>query len=226
MTRAASDVPCIYVVAGPNGAGKSSILGEMILQAGGDYFNPDLIANQIQAESPGLTREEVNSLAWRSVRDRLQMAIEKQLTFAFETTLGGNTITGLLSSALDAGLQVRIWFTCLASVQMHIERVAERVRRGGHGIPEEKIRERYESSRKNLIRLLPRLTELCMYDNSVKADLRSNVAPQPRLLLHMESGKVLHMLKVSEIPDWAKPIVEMAMKLDAGRRSSLRSPLC
>jgi predicted ABC-type ATPase len=65
---------------------------------------------------------------------------------------------------------VRVWYVGLSSPELHIARVRARVAKGGHDIPEPRIRERYDASRLNLIRLLPRLSELWVYDNSVEAD--------------------------------------------------------
>ena len=90
-------------------------------------------------------------------------------TFAFETTLGGKTITALLERALGAGGEVRIWYVGLSTPELHLARVRARVARGGHDIPEAQIRARYDASRLNLIRMLPHLTELRVYDNSVEA---------------------------------------------------------
>jgi hypothetical protein len=63
-----------------------------------------------------------------------------------------------------------MWFVGLSSAELHMARVRSRVARGGHDIPEERIRERYDRSRINLIELMPRLTELKVYDNSFEAD--------------------------------------------------------
>jgi predicted ABC-type ATPase len=102
--------PCIYVLAGTNGAGKSSIAGAMFLAKGTDYFNPDDAAARIRVTRPHLSEAEANSQAWNQGTRLLQRAITERLNFAFETTLGGNTIPALLSSALSAGLEVRIWY--------------------------------------------------------------------------------------------------------------------
>ncbi|MEO7762074.1 MAG: hypothetical protein ABIS68_09215 [Casimicrobiaceae bacterium] len=85
----------------------------------------------------------------------LRQAIDGRLDFAFESTLGGETITAMLLDAARGGVSVHIWLAGLATVEMHIERVRRRVAKGGHDIPAEKIRERFEQSRINLIRLLP-----------------------------------------------------------------------
>jgi len=143
----------------------------------------------------------------------LERAIAEQLDFAFETTLGGNTITHLLEQALDAGMEVRIWYVGLSSPELHIARVRARVAKGGHDIPEGDIRKRYDRGRLNLIQLLPRLTELRVYDNSDEADPSSGVAPAPKLVLHLDGGRIMNAGALASTPDWAKPIVAAAMKL-------------
>ena len=60
-----------------------------------------------------------------------------------------------------------------------------RVRRGGHDIPEPDIRRRYQHSRLNLIALLPNITGLRLYDNSVDAHPAAGYTPSPFLVLHM-----------------------------------------
>jgi predicted ABC-type ATPase len=210
--------PCIYVLAGTNGAGKSSIAGAMFLAKGTDYFNPDDAAARIRHARPHVSEAEANSQAWNQGTRLLQRAIAERLNFAFETTLGGNTIPALLSSALSAGLEVRVWYVGLSSVELHIARVRARVEKGGHPIPEQKIRERFDRSRLNLIRLLPRLTELLVYDNSSEANPDAGEHPQPKLLLHMDSGKIVDSCDLQLIPEWAKPIVAAALKI-AGRHA-------
>lgn len=210
--------PCIYVLAGTNGAGKSSIAGAIFLAKGTDYFNPDDAAARIRHAKSHVSEAEANSQAWNQGTRLLQRAIAERLSFAFETTLGGNTIPALLRSALPAGLEVRVWYVGLSSVELHIARVRARVEKGGHPIPEQKIRERFDRSRLNLIRLLPRLTELLVYDNSSEANPDAGARPEPKLLLHMASGKIVGSCDLQLIPEWAKPIVAAALKI-AGRRA-------
>jgi len=206
-------IPCIYVLAGTNGAGKSSVGGAMFRESGADYFNPDEAALRFRAANPGMTQEEANSAAWRQGKRLLERAISERLDFAFETTLGGHTIAGLLHQALSEKMEVRIWYVGLATPELHIARVRSRVAAGGHDIPEAKIRERYESSRLNLVDLMPKLTELRVYDNSEEGDPRRGIAPQPRLLLHMDRGKIVDSCDLTMTPQWAKPILATAMKL-------------
>jgi predicted ABC-type ATPase len=206
-----ADVPGIYVLAGTNGAGKSSIAGAMFRQAGAGYFNPDDAAGLIRARDPGLTQAQANGAAWRQGVRLLERAIAERRVFAFETTLGGRTIAALLERALSSGLEVRVWYIGLSSPELHLARVRARVARGGHDIPEARIRARYDSGRLNLIRLLPRLTELRVYDNSAEADPHAGVAPEPRPILHTIRGKVASSCPLAETPEWAKPILAAAL---------------
>jgi predicted ABC-type ATPase len=201
------------VLAGTNGAGKSSVAGAMFRQAGADYFNPDEATTRILAANPDISTAEANSAAWLEGKRLLERAIAERLDFAFETTLGGHTISALLHDALAAGIEVRMWFVGLSSPELHVTRVRSRVVRGGHDIPEEKIRERYDWSRINLIELMPRLTELRVFDNSFDADPHAGRSPRPTLILHLAEGKILEMVELSRTPQWAKALVATAVKI-------------
>jgi predicted ABC-type ATPase len=204
--------PRIYVLAGTNGAGKSSIAGAMLLGRRVEYFNPDVAARRILAANPRASQTQANGAAWLEGRRLLERAIAERLDYAFETTLGGRTITGLLERAAGRGIEVRVWYVGLSSPDLHVARVRARVAKGGHDIPESRIRERYDASRLNLIRLLPSLHELWVYDNSVEADPDAGVAPEPRLVLHLRRGTIVGPRDVSLTPAWAKAIVAAAMK--------------
>jgi predicted ABC-type ATPase len=199
------------VLAGTNGAGKSSIAGAMLRQAGAEYFNPDEAARLIQSANPGTSQEDANAAAWQQGKRLLERAIAERCDFAFETTLGGKTITGLLERALESGIEVRVWYVGLDTPERHIARVRARVARGGHDIPEARVRDRFDTSRLNLIRLLPRLTELVVYDNSAEADPWSGAAPEPLLVLRWARGKITEACALRLTPGWAKPILAAAM---------------
>jgi predicted ABC-type ATPase len=211
VARAAGHSARIYVLAGTNGAGKSSIAGAMFRRHGVEFFDPDAAARRIRAANPGITQDDASAAAWQQGRRLLERAIAERLDFAFETTLGGNTIAALLDRALGAAIEVRVWYVGLASPELHVERVRARVARGGHDIPEARIRERYDRSRLNLVRLLPRLTELRVYDNSAEADPHAGKAPEPVLVLHTAGGRVVATCDLALTPEWAKPIVAAAL---------------
>ena len=203
----------IFVLAGVNGAGKSSIAGAMFRSEGGDYYNPDEAARKLLASNPRLPQSEANARAWQRGRDLLEQSIGKSLDFAFETTLGGNTITRLLAEAAARGAHLYVWYVGLSDLDLHIRRVRSRVRQGGHDIPEAMIRRRFEHSRRNLIALLPALTALRMYDNSAEADPAAGKAPVLKPVLMMEHRKILNPADLARAPDWAKPIVAAALKI-------------
>jgi predicted ABC-type ATPase len=94
-----SQTSCIYVLAGTNGGGKSSIAGAMFIQEGAEYFNPDEVARRLVSVL-GITQDQANSAAWYEGVRLLERAITRRHNFAFETTLGGNTITTLLDGSL------------------------------------------------------------------------------------------------------------------------------
>jgi len=201
----------LYVLAGTNGAGKSTVGGEVFRAAGIEFYNPDEAARRIHVAQPQLTQTEVNGAAWDHGRRLLETAIADGLDFAFETTLGGETMTRLLERAAASGTEVRIWYAGLASPEMHIERVRQRVARGGHDIPEADIRRRYDQSRLNLIRLLPKLTELRLYDNSVEGDPKAGNRPSATLVLHWRERRIAAPRNLAGTPAWAKAIVAAAL---------------
>lgn len=196
----------ITVIAGVNGAGKSSIAGEMIRSAGEDYFNPDEQTREL-IEKDLLPLSEANGKAWLMGVDNLQRAITHNLDYNFETTLGGNTITKLLHQAIDTGIEVRIFFCGLKTPELHIERVAARVQRGGHNIPEDKIRERWTGSLNNMVSLAPHCSALKVFDNSIPA---GHDGPEPTCLFYFSKGVVVPPV-AEPMPEWATPIYHAAL---------------
>jgi predicted ABC-type ATPase len=164
------------------------------------------------AARPGMKQPEANAAAWHQGRRLLERAIAEGLDFAFETTLGGSTLSRLLELAADKGAEIHVLYIGLSSPELHIARVRARVRAGGHDIPEGDIRRRYEHSRLNLVHLLPKLASLRVYDNSAEADPAKGRAPEPLLVLHMEKGKIRNPNDLARAPGWAKPIIAAALK--------------
>lgn len=198
----------ITVIAGVNGAGKSSVIGSWLRRAGGEYFNPDEATQVLRRQDESITLDEANASAWQTGYDQLSLAIESGEDYTFETTLGGNSITNKLHEAIGRGRSVRILYCGLESVELHVQRVAERVTRGGHDIPTEKIHQRYESSICNLVGLIPVCDQLVVFDNS--APLR-NGRPSPVRLLHL-NGERFELEPVQNLPDWAKPLASVAIR--------------
>lgn len=198
------------MLAGVNGAGKSSVAGAWLRDQSLDYYNPDEATALLRAQ--GLGPRDANAAAWQHGRQRLVDAIEQRRDFAFETTLGGNTIPALVRRACDSH-DVTLWFVGLDSPERHLARIAARVRAGGHDIPADRVRERWDGARRNVIALLPYLFELRVYDNSIEHDDAADA--EPALLLHVQRGRIRAPTprQLRRTPEWAKPIVEAARQL-------------
>ena len=203
----------IVVLAGVNGAGKSSIGGEYSGSVADFYFNPDTVARDIGALHPDISLALASAHAWQIGKSLLEQAIAEGRDYRFETTLGGRTITQLLERAARSGHRLHVWFCGLESADLHLQRVRSRVAHGGHDIPEEKIRERWTRSRENLIRMLPFIEHLRVYDNSHEADPEEGCKPRPILLLEMQRRKITAPADLSDAPDWAQPIIAAAIHL-------------
>lgn len=126
-------------------------------------------------------------------------------------------MTELLERAAGERLAVHVWFAGLENVELHTERVRQRVARGGHDIPREKIIERYDGGRMNLVCLLPRLASVRVYDNSAEADPAQGLTPTPRLLLHFVERKIVAPTRLrsllADTLQWVKRIVAAALEL-------------
>lgn len=186
------------------------MLGTFLRDEGLTWFNPDTFTRELEAA--GCPHDEANERAWLEGKERLVRAIANGEDYAFETTLGATTIPALLQEATSSH-DVNVWFCGLSDVDLHIQRVAERVAQGGHDIPEEKIRYRYDRSRQNLIALMPGLGTLHVYDNS--APMEAGLT-EPDIVLELENGAVLYPTNAVELattPPWASPIVERALEL-------------
>ena len=201
----------LTVLAGVNGAGKSSVGGTALRASGAEYFNPDEYARQLR-ERESLPQEKANAVAWAYGKGKLEDAIAKGTDFTFESTLGGKTITDLLIHAVGKGHVLDIWFVGLKSVELHLQRVAQRVAQGGHPIPEADIRKRWIGSHENIIRLIPFVRTLRVFDNS--RVVTAGKEPDLELLLSIENCQLTYPgpEALSTTPEWAKPIVAAAYK--------------
>ena len=210
----------ILVAAGTNGAGKSAIVGEFLAAKGGEYFNPDLVARELIQK--GVPTEQANASAWKLGFNALQRAINNNEDFSFETTLGGNTIARELHQAIKAGLKIYIWYIGLASPELHIARVRARVGRGGHEIPEAKIRERYPKSLANLVSFIGAPAEVHVFDNSAES---ADGLPQTMRVFRMRGRRIIEPdleTLMTQTPNWAKPVVAAAVKVHTARRKALK----
>jgi predicted ABC-type ATPase len=159
--------PTVVVLAGPNGAGKSTSAAKLLLGAlkVHEFVNADVIAQGLSA----FGQEHVAFEAGRIMLTRLKELATASHSFAFETTLASRSYAPWLKELHHSGYKVHLIFLWLPSADAAVARVADRVRAGGHHVPEETIRRRYKAGLKNLMQLyIPLADSWQVVDNSLK----------------------------------------------------------
>lgn len=155
----------LYIICGCNGAGKTTasytVLPE-ILECK-EFVNADEIARGLSPFNP----ESVAIEAGRLMLNRIEELLEKGVTFSIETTLATKSYLNLVRRAQAKGYTVNLLFFWLNSPELALLRIAERVSKGGHNIPEPTVRRRYVAGINNLFRLfMDEVDYWVMYDNS------------------------------------------------------------
>jgi predicted ABC-type ATPase len=139
--------PHAVLIAGPNGAGKTTFAQEFVPEQsdGVRFLNADLIASGLSPFDP----DRAALHAGRLLLTLLAEAVARRESFTVETTLSGHGYARAIPKWQAAGYHVTLLFLRLPTVESAIARVAERVRQGGHDIPAETIRRRFEAGRRN-----------------------------------------------------------------------------
>ena len=150
---------------GPNGAGKITIALQVLARLGCHHF---VNADSIAAGLSPLSNESVALQAGVLMRNRLRELRDKNVDFATESTLAARTYVPFVRGCQARGYSFHLIYLWLPSVELAIERVAARVRAGGHNIPHETIVRRYEAGRRNFSQLYRPLADTWqVYDNSI-----------------------------------------------------------
>ncbi|MBI9067930.1 MAG: zeta toxin family protein [Salinivirgaceae bacterium] len=155
----------LYIISGSNGAGKTTasytILPEML--ECNEFVNADEIAKGLSPFRP----EKAAIQAGRLMLNRINQLIETGQDFAFETTLATKSYKNFVVKAKENGFKVTLLFFWLRSAELAVKRVETRVKEGGHNIPEETIRRRYENGLINFFNIFkPIVDEWMFIDNS------------------------------------------------------------
>ncbi len=157
--------PQVVVIAGPNGAGKTTAAQTLLPTALEiqHFVNADWIARGLSGFNP----ESAAIDAGRIMLARLKQLAGSRATFAFETTLATRSFAPWLRELCDSGYVFALIFLWLPDADQAILRVADRVRHGGHDVPADTIRRRYETGLRNFFKLYqPIATGWRFYDNS------------------------------------------------------------
>lgn len=140
--------PALWIIAGPNGSGKSSAYGMASVEepAGSVWIiNPDLLTRRI-ADTEGLADTDANLESVRRIETWLHASIDTHQTIGVETVLSTDKYRRLVDHARSRGFAINLIYVYLDTVERNIGRVRTRAAKGGHDVPQDKIRSRRERS--------------------------------------------------------------------------------
>src|SRR4051812_40617686 len=175
-----ADSPTVIILAGVNGAGKTTAARTLLAEALRvlTFVNADVIAQGLAGFDP----DSAALKAGKVMLEQLRELAARRENFAFETTLSGRSYAAWLEQLRAAGYRAHLVYFWLESAELAVARVAERVKMGGHRVPEGTIRTRYGKSIRNFFRLyMPLADSWRVYDNSGDAG--------PRLVAHGGAGE-------------------------------------
>lgn len=154
--------PIVLVIGGPNGAGKSTAAARLV-PPGMPFLNADEIAKGL----PGYPSPAVDLWAGRLVLERMDELEQRGWSFAVETTLASRSLAPRVARLRKSGYFFHLAFVWSPSADFSLRRVADRVRMGGHSIPEDVVRRRYSAGLKNLFNLyIPLADRWGVFDNT------------------------------------------------------------
>lgn len=176
MDAARSNAPTFWIIAGPNGSGKSSLYGSNRENIYGntsvlDFFrsfwiiNPDLLTGRIRS-TERLSLRTANLEAVKRIESWLKASIGAHQSIGVETVLSTPKYRKLVRAAKRRGFEIRLVYVILRTPELNVERVRLRVRKGGHRVPLEKIRERWTRSLKQMPWFLEQADAALIFDNS------------------------------------------------------------
>jgi predicted ABC-type ATPase len=157
--------PTCFVIAGPNGAGKTTFALRYLPQIAGcrNFVNADLIAYGLSPFDSLSAQYEAGRFFLREIYAN----IDKRVDFAFETTLAGRSQINLLKKLRQDGWRIVLFFLWIPGAAFSRSRVRERVKNGGHDIPENAVYRRYPRVMRNFIKIyIPLCDKVICYDNS------------------------------------------------------------
>jgi predicted ABC-type ATPase len=168
LPRESDDAPAFLIVAGPNGSGKSSVYQNADMEWDGLsvwIINPDLLTVRIR-DIEGLDLDSANLAAIQRMERWLEASLDVHQSIGVETVLSTSKYRRLVEKAHGLGFAVWLIYVLLDSPERNVERVRLRVKKGGHSVPEEKIRARYARSLEQLHWFLDQADRAWVFDNS------------------------------------------------------------
>jgi len=166
------NIPRIRLVAGPNGAGKSTFTEKLLKNQVnlGIYVNPDEIAKRLTGDE-WLRAKEAQQIA---IRQREQLLCEGQ-SMTYESVMSHHSHLDFIKRAKEAGYRTYLYFIGLESPSLSEDRVKEREKSGGHGVPQEKITPRYHRVMNQLVEACLLVDRAYIFDNSYNYSLIAEI---------------------------------------------------
>lgn len=171
----------VYIIAGPNGAGKTTFAKRFLPDyiKCTNFVNADLIAQGLSPFFPSLAAMK----AGRLVLEEIHRLVEKNLDFAFETTLAGMSYLSFLKKLKKRNYSIHLFFLWIPNPELALARIKERVADGGHDVPATDARRRFYRGIRNFFRFYkPLLDSWMLFDNSGMI---------PHLIAEEKNGKLL-----------------------------------
>ncbi len=139
--------PTFTIIAGVNGSGKTTFALDYFKNSQTTFINADLIATGLSPTNPDVSQFSAGKL----MLDKIKQCINNKVDFAVETTLASKNYLKVIEELKQGGWEIELLYLYLPSVELSIQRVAERVKNGGHNIATVDIKRRYNRSLNNLI---------------------------------------------------------------------------
>lgn len=168
VRAALSAGPVLIFLAGPNGAGKTTFFEAYLDGHGLPYVNADRLARIARDADPRAAPDDVDRRAFAEAERLRRALVEARLSFCTETVFSdpAGAKLQLLQEARARGFATFLVFIGLESAALSAARVMQRVRQGGHDIPDAKLHARFPRTLANLRAAVPAVGEAFLFDNS------------------------------------------------------------
>ena len=194
-------MPIFHLLAGPNGAGKSTLyralLAEGLIDSKLEFINADIYEREHLKHIKNPLKRTQAARSW--AEGRRSALIQEKRSFVSETVFSHASKITLIEDAKQAGYQIVLYVVALANPETLVERVSQRVREGGHTVPNDKILSRYPRTLANLTKALPLADAAFVYDSQ---DIQASG------LAHIATCRKGVLIEgVADLPIWAKTVL-------------------